>query len=63
MVVTIHASSAKNIRIIDKILIAGRYSFHEKREKIEDNELSAQSFRTMIKARKPRMIGKSLQNL
>jgi dihydroxyacetone kinase-like predicted kinase len=59
MTVTIHAHTAKTIALIEKILMAGSFSFVEK----ENIDISAQDFRTMIKARKPRMVGKSLQNL
>jgi hypothetical protein len=63
MTITIHANSLKNIKLIDRILIAGNYSFQEKEEPSEEIELSAQDFRKMIKARIPRMVGKSLQNI
>lgn len=63
MTITIHANSLKNIKLIDKILIAGNYSFNEKEASSENSELTAEDFRNMIKARRPRMVGKSLQKL
>lgn len=63
MTITIHANSLKNIKLIDKILIAGNYSFNEKETPSENSELTAQDLRNMIKARRPRMVSKSLQNL
>lgn len=63
MTITIHANSLKNIKLIDKILIAGNYSFNEKEVSSENSELTAEDFRNMIKARRPRMVSKSLQNL
>jgi hypothetical protein len=63
MTITIHANSLKNIKLIDKILIAGNYSFHEKEFSPKNSELTAEDFRNMIKAKRPRIVGKSLQNL
>ncbi len=63
MTITIHANSLKKIKLIDRILVAGNYSFNEKEISSENSELTAQDFRNMIKARRPRMLGKSLQNL
>ena len=64
MTVIIHATSAKNIKLIDKILTAGNYTFTKKEALSEESvkEL-ARDFRAMIKGRRPRMVGKSLQNL
>lgn len=63
MTITIHANSAKNIKLINKILVAGNFSFQEKETPKKSNDLSAHDFRTMIKYKKPRIVGKSLQNL
>lgn len=63
MTITIHANSIKKIKLIDRILVAGNYSFSEKEVSPENNKLTTQDFRNMIKARRPRMVGKSLQNL
>ena len=63
MTITIHANSLKKIKLIDRILVAGNYSFSEKEVSSENGEFTAQDFRNMLKARKPRMMGKSLQNL
>lgn len=63
MTITIHANSLEKIKLIDRILVAGNYSFNEKEIPSENSELTTQDFRNMIKGRRPRMLGKSLQNL
>jgi hypothetical protein len=63
MTITIHANSLKKIKLIDRILVAGNYSFNEKEASSENSELSTEDFRSMIKARRPRIVGKSLQKL
>lgn len=63
MTITIHANSIKNIKLIDRILVAGSYKFKEKEALVEKKDLTANDFREMIKARRPQMLGKSLQNL
>lgn len=63
MTITIHANSIKNIKLMDRILVAGSYKFKEKEELVEKEELTVNDFREMIKARRPQILGKSLQNL
>lgn len=64
MTVIIHATSAKNIKLIDKILIAGNYTFSEKKTDSEESiEELARDFRAMVKGRRPQIVGKSLQGL
>lgn len=63
MTIRIHTISPKKIKLINKILIAGNYTFNEKEEELENNDLTVEDFRSMIKNRKPQMLGKSLQNL
>lgn len=63
MTIRIHTISPKKIKLINKILIAGNYTFNEKEEELENNDLTVEDFRSMIKNRKPQMLGKSLKNL
>ncbi|PWK20272.1 hypothetical protein LV89_03814 [Arcicella aurantiaca] len=66
MTIKIHAISAKKIELINKILIAGNYTFNEinvQEEESEKKELTVKDFRSMIKNRRPQMLGKTLQNL
>ena len=63
MTITNHANSLKKIKLIDRILVEVTFSFNEKVTSSENSELTAQEFRNIIKGRRPRMVGKSLQNL
>ncbi len=63
MTIKIHTISPQKVKLINKILIAGNYTFNEKDEEIEKNDLTTENFRSMIKSRKPQMLGKTLQNL
>ncbi|MES2519145.1 MAG: hypothetical protein V4585_13605 [Bacteroidota bacterium] len=66
MTIKIHTISAKKIKLINKILIAGNYTFNEVNEQEEESEkkdLTVKDFRSMIKNRRPQMLGKTLQNL
>jgi hypothetical protein len=63
MTIRIHTISPQKIKLINKILIAGNYTFNEKEEEVEKGEMTAEDFRSMIKNRRPQMLGKSLQNL
>lgn len=58
MTIRIHTISPKKIKLINKILIAGNYTFNEKEEELENNDLTTEDFRSMIKNRKPQMLGK-----
>ncbi len=63
MTIRIHTISPQKIKLINKILIAGNYTFNEKEEEVEKGEMTAEDFHSMIKNRRPQMLGKSLQNL
>lgn len=63
MTIKIHTISPQKVKLINKILIAGNYTFNEKDEEIEKNDLTTEDFRSMIKNRRPQMLGKTLQNL
>jgi HD superfamily phosphohydrolase YqeK len=63
MTIKIHTISPQKIKLISKILIAGNYTFNEKDEEEEKNDLTTEDFRSMIKNRRPQMLGKTLQNL
>ena len=63
MTIKIHTISPQKVKLINKILIAGNYTFNEKDEEVEKNDLTTEDFRSMIKNRRPQMLGKSLQNL
>ena len=63
MTIKIHTISPQKVKLINKILIAGNYTFNEKDEEIEKNDLTTEDFRSMIKSRRPQMLGKTLQNL
>jgi hypothetical protein len=63
MTIKIHTISSKKIKLINKILIAGSYTFNEKEEELEKNDLTTEDFRSMIKNRRPQIMGKTLQNL
>ena len=63
MTIRIHTISAEKFKLINKILVAGNYTFNEKEEEVENDELTAGDFRLMIKNRRPQMLGKTLQNL
>ena len=61
MTIKIHTISPQKVKLINKILIAGNYTFNEKDEKVEKNDLTTEDFRSMIKYRKPQMLGKTFQ--
>lgn len=63
MTVRVHTVSPKTVKIIEKILLAGNFSFVEKNMLSESKDISANDLRSIIKSRKPRIVGKSLQNL
>ena len=63
MTIRIHTISAEKFRLINKILVAGNYTFNKKEEESENYELTAEDFRLMIKNRRPQILGKTLQNL
>ena len=63
MTIRIHTISAEKFKLINKILVAGNYTFNEKEEEVENDELTADNFRLMIKNRRPQMLGKALQKL
>ena len=63
MTIKIHTISPQKVKLINKILIAGNYTFNEKDEEVEKNDLTTEDFRSMIKNRRPQMLGKTLQNL
>jgi HD superfamily phosphohydrolase YqeK len=63
MTIRIHTVSAEKFKLINKILVAGNYTFNEREEEVRSDEMTAESFRSMIKNRRPRMLGKTLQNL
>ena len=63
MTIRIHTISAEKFKLINKILVAGNYTFNEKEEESENNELTAENFRLMIKNRRPQMLGKTLQTI
>ena len=62
MTIRIHTISSEKFKLINKILVAGNYTFNEK-EEVENDELTADNFRLMIKNRRPQMLGKALQKL
>lgn len=63
MTIKIHTISPQKVKLINKILVAGNYTFNEKDEEVEKNDLTTEDFRSMIKNRRPQMLGKTLQNL
>jgi HD superfamily phosphohydrolase YqeK len=63
MTIKIHTISSKKIKLINKILIAGNYIFNEKEEELEKNDLTTEDFRSMIKNRRPQIMGKTLQKV
>lgn len=63
MTIKIHTISPQKIKLINKILIAGNYTFNEKDEELGNSDLTTEDFRSMIKNRRPQMLGKTLQNL
>ena len=63
MTIRIHTISSEKFKLINKILVAGSYTFNEKKEESENDELTAEDFRLMIKNRIPQMVGKTLQNI
>ena len=63
MTIRIHTISSEKFKLINKILVAGSYTFNEKKEESENDELTAEDFCLMIKNRIPQMVGKTLQNI
>ena len=63
MTIKIHTISPQKVKLINKILVAGNYTFNEKDEELEKNDLTTEDFRSMIQNRKPQMLGKIFQNL